>query len=153
MSKSEQRTFPARFDSLSAIDQFVADAAERAGFDHCTVYQVQLAVDEACSNIIEHGYGGEGHGTIECSLHVSTAELTIVLRDYGDPFDPQSVPEPDVEASLAERTGGGLGLYFIRHIMDDVHFEFDREEGNRLTMVKRSERLAPSERGDECQGT
>ena len=151
MSKSEQRTFPARFESLSAIDHFVADAAERAGFDGCTVYQVQLAVDEACSNIIEHAYGSEAHGVIECSLDVSAGALTIVLRDYGDPFDPESVPKPDVEASLEERTGGGLGLYFIRHLMDDVEFEFDREEGNRLTMVKRMTPPDLSESEEPCR--
>ena len=140
MSKSEQRVFPAQFESLSAIDHFVADAARRAGLDRCAVYQVQLAVDEACSNIIEHAYGGEGDGVIECGLDIADGELTVTLRDYGKPFDPQSVPEPDVEATLEDRTGGGLGLYFIRHIMDDVYFEFDTKQGNLLMMIKRIER-------------
>ncbi len=140
MFKSEQRVFPARFESLSAIDHFVADAARRAGLDPCAVYQVQLAVDEACSNIIEHAYGGEGDGVIECVLDVADGEFTITLRDYGKPFDPQSVPEPDVEATLEDRTGGGLGLYFIRHLMDDFQFEFDAKQGNLLMMIKRIER-------------
>jgi len=153
MSKHEERAFPARFDSLSAIDRFVASAAEGAGFDRCTVYQVRLAVDEACSNIIEHAYGGESGGVIECSLGVSSGELTIVLRDYGDPFDPESVPEPDVNASLQDRPGGGLGLYFIHHMMDEVDFEFDRVEGNVLTMVKRSESPGGDEGGDRCRQT
>jgi serine/threonine-protein kinase RsbW len=137
MCKKETRTFPAEYDSLAAIDQFVADAARCAGFDRCTVYQVQLAVDEACSNIIEHAYGGEGPGVIECSHRVEDGNLTVVLRDYGDPFDPESVPEPDIEADLEERTGGGLGLFFIRRIMDEVTFDFDSEVGNVLTLVKR----------------
>jgi serine/threonine-protein kinase RsbW len=137
MIKKRTRTFPARYENLEAIDQFVADAAERAGFDRCTVYQVQLAVDEACSNIIQHAYDGEGDGVIECSHIIHDEDLTIVLRDYGDPFDPSSVPEPNTEADLEERTGGGLGLYFIYRIMDEVTFEFDSEEGNVLTLVKR----------------
>lgn len=139
MSKEQTRNFPARYESLSAIDSFVADAARRAGFSSCTVYQVQLAVDEACSNIIEHAYGGEGQGVIECTWRIQGEGLTVVLRDYGRSFDPESVPDPDLEAGLAERTGGGLGLYFIRQIMDEVRFEFNSEGGNILTLVKLEE--------------
>ncbi len=139
MSKEQTRIFPARYESLSAIDSFVADAARRAGFSSCTVYQVQLAVDEACSNIIEHAYGGEGQGVIECTWRIQGEGLTVVLRDYGRSFDPESVPDPDLEAGLAERTGGGLGLYFIRQIMDEVRFEFNSEGGNILTLVKLEE--------------
>jgi len=137
MRWQQTRTFPARYDSLAVIDRFVADAAGRAGFDSCTVYQVQLAVDEACSNIIEHAYGGEGPEMIECSLQVADGDLTVVLRDTGQPFDPSIVPEPDVDADLDARTGGGLGLFFIRRIMDEVTFDFDTEDGNVLTLVRR----------------
>jgi len=139
MCREQTRTFPADYENLAAIDQFVAEAAEHAGFNSCTVYQVQLAVDEACSNIIRHAYGGEGRGVIECSRHIRDGDLTIVLRDYGQPFDPASVPEPDLESDLEERTGGGLGLYFIRQIMDEVTFDFESEAGNVLTLVKRRE--------------
>ena len=141
MCRDQKRVFTARYESLEAIDQFVADAAECAGFDGCTVYQVQLAVDEACSNIIEHAYGGEGRGVIECSHYIRDGDLTIVLRDYGQPFDPSDVPEPDVEAGLEERPEGGLGLYFIRKIMDEVTFKFDAITGNVLTLVKRKENI------------
>ncbi|MGD2104110.1 MAG: ATP-binding protein [Anaerolineae bacterium] len=139
MHKERTRTFPARYESLAAIDRFVAEGAKEAGFDRCKAYQVRLAVDEACSNIIDHAYGGEGPGVIECSQHVQGGDLTIMLRDYGKPFDPSSVPEPDIEGDLEDRTGGGLGLYFIRQIMDEVTFDFDSEDGNVLTLVKRKE--------------
>jgi len=137
MCSEQKRVFSARYESLEAIDAFVANAAECAGFDRCTVYQVQLAVDEACSNIIEHAYGGEDRGVIECSHRIQDGELTIVLRDYGQPFNPAVVPEPDIEAGLEDRPEGGLGLYFIRNIMDEVVFEFDPVTGNVLTLVKR----------------
>ena len=130
------RIFPARYESLEAIDRFVADAAEEAGFDKSAAYQVRLAVDEACSNIIKHAYGGEGRGVIECSCHAHDDDLTVVLRDQGQPFDPDSVPPPNLSDNLEERTGGGLGLYFIRKIMDEVDFESESETGNVLTLVK-----------------
>lgn len=136
MNRTETRIFPARYESLEAIDRFVAGAAKQVSFDECAVYQVQLAVDEACSNIIEHAYGGEGAGVIECTYHVKGDVLTIVLRDNGHPFDPEAVPEPNLATDLEARDGGGLGLYFIHRIMDEVEFDFGSEGGNVLTMVK-----------------
>jgi anti-sigma regulatory factor (Ser/Thr protein kinase) len=63
----------------------------------------------------------------------------VALRDYGHPFDPSRVPEPDINAGLEERKAGGLGLYLIRKLMDEVHFEFTPDSGNVLTMVKHKE--------------
>jgi len=139
MDTSQTFTFPGRFDSLAAISEFVTRAAEAAGLDARAVYTVQWAVDEACSNIIEHAYGGEGRGNIECTYRINDDELTVVLRDYGRPFDPTSVPKPDLHASLEDRNSGGLGLYFMCQLMDEVHFEFTPDAGNVLTMVKRKE--------------
>jgi len=139
MDTPQTATFPARFDSLAAISEFVTRAAEAAGLDARAVYAVQLAVDEACANIIEHAYGGEGRGDIECTCRVNENGLTVILRDYGRPFNPTSVPEPDLYASLEDRKIRGLGLYFIRQLMDQVRFEFTADSGNVLTMVKRKE--------------
>jgi serine/threonine-protein kinase RsbW len=139
MDTPKTATFPARFDTLAAIGEFVTQAAEAAGLDARAVYAVQLAVDEACSNIIEHAYGGEGRGDIECTCMVNNSGLTVILRDYGRPFDPASMPEPDLCASLEDRQARGLGLYLIRQLMDKVRFEFTADSGNVLTMVKRKE--------------
>jgi serine/threonine-protein kinase RsbW len=138
---SQTVTFPGRFESLAAIGKFVTRAAEAAGLDERAVYAVQMAVDEACSNIIEHAYGGEGQGDIECTCLVSDDGLSVILRDRGRSFDPAGVPPPDLHVSLEERDAGGLGLYFIRRLMDEVHFEFRPNLGNTLTMVKRKERI------------
>jgi serine/threonine-protein kinase RsbW len=121
---------------LAKIGEFVTRAAGAAGLSADAVYAVEMAVDEACTNIIEHAYGGEGRGEIECTCRVNTDKLTVTLRDRGCPFDPSSVPEPDVNAALQDRREGGLGLYLIRRLMDEVHFEFTSDSGNVLTMVK-----------------
>jgi serine/threonine-protein kinase RsbW len=139
MDTPQTATFTALFDSLAAISEFVTRAAEAAGLDARAVYAVQLAVDEACANIIEHAYGGKGRGDIECTCRVNENGLTVILRDYGRPFNPTSVPEPDLYASLEDRKIRGLGLYFIRQLMDQVRFEFTADSGNVLTMVKRKE--------------
>ncbi len=141
MVKTETVTFPGRFDSLGAIAEFAARAAKAAGMDSQTVYAVQLAVDEACSNIIEHAYGGEGRGEIECTCEVSPARLRLVLRDSGRSFDPTSIPPPDLGSQLEQRQVGGLGLFLIHTIMDEVRFEFG-EGGNTLTLVKHTDHSA-----------
>ena len=136
MDNAQKAVFPGRFDSLAAIGEFVTRAAEDAGLDARAAYQVQMAVDEACSNIITHAYSGEGHGVIECSYHIDDTSLTVTLRDYGQPFDPTRKPPPDLHTSLQERNEGGLGLYFIHTLMDEVRFEFTSGSGNVLTLVK-----------------
>ena len=82
------KRFPGRFESLAEVSDFVARAALDAGFDHSSIYAVRLAVDEAFTNIIEHGYGGEGVGEIECACDETKDSLVIVLRDWAAPFDP-----------------------------------------------------------------
>jgi serine/threonine-protein kinase RsbW len=139
MDTTQTLVFPGRFDSLATIAEFVTAAAETAGLDARAVYAVQMAVDEACSNIIEHAYGGEGRGTIECTCRINDDGLTVILRDYGCSFDPTCVPEPDIHCCLEERDESGLGLYFIRQLMDKVRFECTSDAGNVLTLVKRKE--------------
>lgn len=139
MDTSQTHTFPGQFDSLTAIGKFVTQAAEAAGLGACAIYNVQMAVDEACSNIIEHAYGGKERGDIECTCRINDAGLTVILRDHGRPFDPTCVPEPDRCATIKECKVGGLGVYFMRQLMDQVHFEFMPNSGNVLTMTKRRE--------------
>jgi serine/threonine-protein kinase RsbW len=121
--------------------------AEQAGLADFAIYSVEMAVDEACSNIIEHAYGGENRGEIVCTCTVDPIGITIVLQDKGKPFDPKLVKVPDLKASLEERESHGLGLHFIRQWMDRVEFEPGSSQGNRLTMVKlRGSAEAPSGR-------
>lgn len=110
--------------------------AQDAGFESFAVYSIEMAVDEACSNIIEHAYGGEGKGNIRCTCSVSTETLTIILRDRGKSFDPSKVPPPNLSDNIDDRKAHGLGLYFIRKWMDDVKFTASEKE-NELIMVKR----------------
>lgn len=128
--------FPGRYDSLEKIAVLVQQAAQELGLDSCAAYAVETAVDEACSNIIEHAYGGENKGTIELTYSIEGCELIITLRDHGKRFNPKNVSNPNLSAPLKNRHAHGLGLYFMRQWMDEVRF--DRiEESNVLTMVKR----------------
>jgi serine/threonine-protein kinase RsbW len=114
----------------------VDDAAVVAGLNESESSRCQLAVDEACTNIIEHGYGGENMGEIRVTCATEPGELTITIRDQARPFDPSEVPEPQLNANLDELRIGGLGLYFMRQVMDAVEFSHDGR-GNTLVLVKR----------------
>lgn len=119
-----------------AID-CVSRLAESAGFERGDLYEIQLAVDEACANVVQHAYEGAEPGDMEISCRLEDQTLTIRVRDWGWGFDPEAVKVPDVEAPLEERTLGGLGLFIVRSVMDRVTFTFDPERGNELTMSKR----------------
>ena len=129
--------FDANFDNLDEIREIVAEAARQVGFSDKEIYAIQLAADEASSNIIEHAYAGVTGGKLEIDLSTSDNELKIIMRDHGKPFDPASVPEPNVKADLSERKIGGLGMYLMRKLMDEVSYESSPETGNILTMIKR----------------
>ena len=131
------KTFNGNFSSLENICEFVTKEAKNAGLNDDGVYAVQLAVDEACSNIIEHAYCNEKEGKIICECNVVADGLEVVLKDNGKPFDPDMVPAPQIGVPLKELKLRGAGLYLIRKIMDDVVFEFNERDGSILKMRKK----------------
>ena len=132
-----KKTFDANFDVLDEIREFVAAIAHQVGFSEKEIYSIQLAADEASTNIIEHAYAGILDGKIEIECQVVNEKLTIIMRDQGKSFNPSSVPEPNVHANLSDRKIGGLGMYLMRKLMDKVTYTSSADRGNTLTMVKR----------------
>lgn len=129
-------TLTADLDALAKISAFVTEAAELAGLDERATWQVQLAVDEAATNVIQHAYDPATPGKITLSWSCADNKFILVLRDFGRQFDPEDVPAPDISSPLEERQVGGLGLYLITRLMDEVRFDFNPQGGNMLTMVK-----------------
>ncbi len=129
-------TFDARFENLARICEFVTTAAREAGFDDAEVYDVELATNEACTNIIEHGYTDTSDGKIKCSVEANAKVVTVVLRDWGTPFDASDVPDKDFEVPLQDLGPRGAGLRLMRGTMDEVEFERLPDDENRVTMKK-----------------
>lgn len=127
----------ADLQQLPAIHDFVDQAGRDLGLDERTLYTLQMVVGEACTNVIMHAYGGKG-GEVVLTIESTANGLEVRIRDWGEPFDPLNVPTPDVSAPLEQRPLGGLGLFLMRQMMDQVDFRFDEEEGNTLTMTKRT---------------
>lgn len=124
-----------KLENLAIIGDFITNAMSEFGLDGQKIFGVQLAVDEACTNIIEYGYANEV-GMIDIACQRRGEEIVVVIKDEGKPFDPTSVQPPDLNASLEERKTGGLGIYFMKTLMDEVRYEF-KEGKNVLTMVVR----------------
>ncbi len=131
-------SIPGRFDRLEQIAKFIEHAGQQADLDEVAICRCQLAVDEACTNIIEHAYGGEGRGNIDLLCQPGAGELVITIVDYAKPFDPDAIPQPTLNASLEEMQVGGLGMYFMRQVMDAVEFSYV-DGRNQLVLVKRRE--------------
>ncbi|MBN1935584.1 MAG: ATP-binding protein [Anaerolineae bacterium] len=130
-----------RADQLDKIREWVGQAARLAGLDDDQVFRVQMSVDEACANVVEHAYEGIDGGEIVLKCAWNAETLTITIQDCGRPFDPTAVPAPNLSSDLQARKPRGLGLYFMYQMMDQVHFEFGQDGCNKLVLVKN---IAPS---------
>lgn len=129
--------YAAKFEYLDEIREFVGDIARAGGFSDKDVYNIQLATDEAASNIIEHAYEKISDGILELSCGMQDDAIKITLIDRGESFDPSEVPLPDLKADLSDRKIGGLGIFLMRKLMDEVHYEPKSDKSNVLTMIKR----------------
>ncbi|MBX3058427.1 MAG: ATP-binding protein [Anaerolineae bacterium] len=130
---------PGRYDKIQQACQFVAAGAAQAGLDDTAVFHVELACDEACTNVIEHAYGAEDVGQIRLRWEVQAGRFVITIHDNGRSFDPDEVPVP-IPDDVANGTSdfprvGGLGIHFMRKLMDEVRYQFE-DDGNTLVLVK-----------------
>lgn len=126
--------FDAEPASIAAVNSWLADA--RAAFDlpADVVLRLSLVLEELVANVA--AYGGRSPCRVELSLAAVDGGVDVVLDDNGVPFDPTALPAPDVDANLADRPVGGLGIHLVRNLMDDVRYA--RVDGhNVLTLRKR----------------
>jgi serine/threonine-protein kinase RsbW len=137
----EKVTLPAKLENLDLMMGLILKSAESVGFDEKGKFQIRLASEEILVNIINHAYPDKP-GAIELILTPRQKEgLEMVFADWGMAFDPLSLPMPNVCAPVEERKIGGLGVYLLRKVMDEVKYK--RENGrNILTVVKKLKRNA-----------
>jgi serine/threonine-protein kinase RsbW len=117
---------------LAVVDRVKAEEGNGAEW-----FDVKLAVEEACTNIIEHGYGPTGGGPIELSLKADDERIVVAICDQARPFTPDEAPAPDLTSDWDVRSPGGLGWHLIKQLMDVLEYESSPQGGNRLTLIKR----------------
>jgi serine/threonine-protein kinase RsbW len=122
-------------EAISRISDFILSSMRGSGLDQRETFHLMTAVDEACTNIIKYS----GSGKIEIKCDVEDGQVAVQIGDDGVAFNPLEAPEPKLDLPLEERRVGGLGIHFIRTLMDEVRYE--RKGGkNVLTMVLRHRR-------------
>jgi serine/threonine-protein kinase RsbW len=128
---------PSTTQNLALIREFVTRVAEQAGLNETEVGQLELAVDEACANVIEHAYGDDKTKQVMVRAIFDEDALRIHVIDTGKGFDPTQVQEQELKDLIAKRRTGGLGMRLIKTLMDEVHYDIEPGKKNELRMVKK----------------
>ncbi len=115
-------TIPSSTRYLEDVRQFVEMHALQADLTPAAVEQLKIAVDEACTNVIEHAYKGEGQHQIDVAVIVKPDRLTIRIRDEGETFDTKEYEEPDIFEFARRHRKGGFGVHIMRRLMDQVEY-------------------------------
>lgn len=138
MNKNETNKFtlkiPSRTSNLGIIREFIQGIARQFGFSDDTIGEIQLAVDEACSNVIKHAYQYDNNKKIDIIVETNGSKLTIIISDRGKGFDPAKLETP--EQRLQKHARGGLGIALIKKVMDEVSFDIHPGSRNEVRMVK-----------------
>lgn len=137
-------SLPSDMNYLDIARAFVAEVGGKVGLDPSAIHDLQLAVTEAVTNVIEHAYAGDSNQRIELAIEKDGELFVVAITDSGqNRFDPASKPDPDMKEYLSQCRVGGLGLFLMRKLMDEVEFTQD-ERHNRVRLVKRVKSEAQS---------
>jgi serine/threonine-protein kinase RsbW len=135
-AEARQHAFPrATLADVPAVLALAEAAAARAGAGDEAAFELKLALEEAFTNVVRHGYGAEP-GPVEIKVSAEGGALTVHLEDRAPHFDPTAVPPPDLDSPLEYRVPGGLGIHLIRQSVDEWRHTA-LPDGNRLTLMKR----------------
>lgn len=136
-----ERTFalhvPSSTENLAMIREFVSSIGQQAGMTPGEVAKLELAVDEACANVIEHAYGSDITKEVSVRALLDGEMVQIDVIDNGKAFDPNSIQHPPLEKMVLDRRSGGLGMRLMKTLMDEVHYQMIPGQKNELRMVKR----------------
>jgi serine/threonine-protein kinase RsbW len=133
-----QLKIPTDTTNLEIIRDFVARIAQNMGFSDENIHRIELAVDEASTNVIKHAYKGSRENEKFIVVQVTTYNdrLEIDVIDRGKGFDPDHIKAPEMDEYLKKMKRGGLGLYLIKTLMDKVEYNIKPGIRNRVRMIK-----------------
>lgn len=123
-------------ENLEIIREFIRKLAIKSGFEEETAGQIELAVDEACTNVIRHAYNNDHRRKIDIKVMLDAEKMQICISDKGKGFNPDLLPKPDLRAYVETSKRGGLGIHLMRSLMDEVQFQFNPPKKNTVTLTK-----------------
>ncbi|MBL8228936.1 MAG: ATP-binding protein [Bryobacterales bacterium] len=128
---------PSSTENLALIRDFVANIGKQAGLSESELSMIELAVDEACANVIEHAYAMDQTQEVMVRARLDADQVEITVIDTGKGFDPSGVVQKDLKRLVEERRSGGLGMRMMKLVMDEVQYQIKPGERNELRMVKK----------------
>lgn len=131
-------TIPSRLEEVSRVQGLVAEQVQRQGYDQQVAFAIRLAMDEAVTNAIRHGNGGDAQKQVRIEGTFTPEEASLTVCDEGPGFNPDALPDPTAEENLALPHGRGVML--MRAYMTEVHFNLS---GNCVTLIKRHDCRKP----------
>jgi serine/threonine-protein kinase RsbW len=135
--KKQNLVVKSRTENLALIRDFISSNASKAGFSKDEIDDMILAVDEACTNVIKHAYKYSPDGDITIKIEFDKSVFTITIEDNGISFNPDVVPAPDLQKYYREHRVGGLGMYLMKTLMDDVRYDSSPGKYNRVSLIKK----------------
>jgi serine/threonine-protein kinase RsbW len=129
---------PIETANLEIVREFVARIAKNMEFSEENIHRIELAVDEASTNVIKHAYRQAKTNKEYLILEVTTYKdrIEIDVIDTGQGFDPAKIQTPEMDVYLKKMKRGGLGLYLIKTLMDKVEYQIKTGVKNRVRMIK-----------------
>ena len=124
----------AKLEKIPPLSKFIGNSMLKFGLGNYNQFQVQLAVEEAVTNIIKHG-SLEVNDKISIKCQKKDNEIHIIIEDPGKPFNQKDVCEPDLKISPLKRDPGGLGVYLIKKYMNRIDYGY-KDGKNMLTLIK-----------------
>lgn len=123
-------------ENLAKVRDFIREIGSNERISSEITDKLVLAVDEACTNIMRHAYNHRNDQDIILKVEVKQGKVVVTITDFGEGFDPQTVPDPDMPTYMKQRRVGGLGLHLIRALMDKVEYQTIPNNYNRLVLQK-----------------
>jgi len=141
LSKTEKNirkrlTFKSTTDNLSKVRDFIKTVATQVGFNEEIANKIVLATDEACTNIIKHAYKYSRSGDITVNISHKNKKFSVTITDQGEHFNSNSISEPDLKKYYDEKRVGGLGMFLMKKLMDEVEYSQPNTKKNKVTLVK-----------------
>ena len=127
---------PADVDLIEEMIKPIISSLEEIQADYKKIYHVNLALEEIFANISKYAYPFD-KGIIDISYEISDdhKQLKVVIKDKGTAFNPLAKEDPDLDSSLEDRKIGGLGIYIVKNIIDDIKYQRINNE-NVLELIK-----------------
>lgn len=135
LSRQNELVIPAEPDSLPVLRNYISNLGDKYRLSQHEVNAFRISIDEACANIIKHGYQDQESGSITMKVQVNHDRLVVELVDQGISFDPNVVNNPNIVSYVEKRKKGGLGIFIMRKFLDVIEYDVT-SIGNVLRLIK-----------------